>query len=99
MRTLALAFLLCLASSIVDAQVFQTRKPIICDKVKTVVEALDENYQEVPIWTGKDASDETRYSLFINKQTKSWTFIQFTSEIACILGTGQDSKEIFDFQT
>lgn len=99
MRILALVFLLCLTSPIANAQVFQSRKPVICDKVKTIIEALNENYQEIPIWTGKDAADETRYSLFINKQTRSWTFIQFTSEIACILGTGDGSKEIPDYQT
>ena len=31
----------------------------------------------------------SRYSLFVNEETKSWTLIQFDDKIACVLGTGE----------
>jgi hypothetical protein len=35
-----------------------------------------------------------KYSLFVNQQTKAWTFIQFDEQVACVLGSGQASTQI-----
>ncbi len=94
MRYIAVAFLFCLSSSIANAQAFQSEKPVICDKTKNVIEFLTSRYNEKPIWTGKDARDETRYSLFVNSKTGSWTLLQMTPEYACLLGIGDNSKLI-----
>ena len=96
MRTVAVAFLFCLTSSIANAQSFQSNKPVVCDNAQKVIRALGENYEEKPIWAG--SGESTKFSLFINKTTGSWTIIQFTTEIACILGVGQDSKIILGDQ-
>jgi len=32
----------------------------------------------------------------VNEQTKSWTLIQFDDKIACVLGTGEGSTQIFN---
>jgi len=90
MRTVAVAFLFCLASSIANAQSFQSNKPVVCDNVQKVIKALGENYEEKPIWMA--SGENTKFSLFVNQSTGSWTIIQFTSEVACILGVGNDSK-------
>lgn len=90
MRTVAVAFLFCLTSSIANAQSFQSNKPVICDNVQKIIQALGDNYEEKPIWAG--TGEGTRFSLFINQNTGSWTIIQFTTEFACILGVGNDSK-------
>jgi hypothetical protein len=37
-----------------------------------------------------------KYSLFVNEQSKSWTLIQFDEKIACVLGTGEASTQIFN---
>jgi hypothetical protein len=95
MRILIVAFLFCLISPIVNAQAFQSRKPVICDDIKKVIESLNQNFEEKPVWLAKDQSDDTRYSLFVNQKTGSWTLIQFTSTVACILGVGEDSKFMF----
>ncbi len=95
MRTLALAFLLCLTGPIANAQAFQSQKPVICDDIKKIIGSLNQNFKEKPVWVAKDENDETRYSLFVNQKTGSWTLIQFTSTVACILGVGEDSKFMF----
>ncbi len=86
------AFLLSLTSSIANAQSFQANKPIICDDMQKIIKSLAENYKEKPVWVA--AGEGTKFSLFVNKDTGSWTLLQFTTEVACILGVGQDSQLI-----
>jgi len=38
----------------------------------------------------------SKYSLFVNDDTKTWTLIQFDDTIACVLGTGGFSTYIFN---
>ena len=94
MRTMTMAFLFCLLSSIANAQPFESRKPVLCDDAQTLIKSLTENYDEKPIWTARNPVDETRFGLFVNSKTKSWTLLQMTPKIACIIGVGEDSKII-----
>lgn len=83
-------FLMILFSSSVWADPITIEKPVICDRNETIFKALaGKNYQEKPVWLG--ASDEklVNYSLWVNASTKTWTIVQFNSDIACILGTGE----------
>jgi len=67
-------------------------KPIVCAKASTLLNGLKDNYDELPMWIGQD--EQSKYSLFVSK-TGSWTLVQFSNEIACILGAGTNSREIF----
>jgi hypothetical protein len=96
MRTVALAALFCLTSSIVHAQAFEARKPILCDNIKTLITGLTENYNEKPVWTARNPVDDTRFALFVNNKEGTWTLLQMTQEIACIIGVGQESSFISD---
>lgn len=96
MRTLALAFLFCLTSSIAYAEPFEARKPVLCDNVQTLIKGLTENYNEKPVWTAKNPQDDTRYALFVNDREGTWTLLQMTTEVACIIGVGQESKWLGD---
>ena len=88
------AFLLSLTSSIANAQSFQADKPVICDDTQKIIKSLTETFKEVPIWTAKDGSTNSRYSLFVNEKTGAWTMLQMTPEVSCILGVGEESKII-----
>jgi len=91
MDKLLMAFLFCLASSIDNAQAFTTaQKPVICDETKKVIKSLTENFNEKPVWTAKDVQDNSRYSLFVNAKTGSWTLLQMSPEYACVLGVGEE---------
>lgn len=96
MRTLALAFLFCLTSSIAYAQAFESSKPVLCDNVQYIIRGLTENYNEKPVWTARNPVDDTRYALFVNDRKGTWTLLQMTTEIACIIGVGQESKFLGD---
>jgi hypothetical protein len=76
------------------AQPVTVEKPVICDTPKTVIETLTgKGYQEQPFWIGND--ETSRYILLANERTKSWTIVQFNKNIACVLGTGDNHRQIF----
>lgn len=94
-KKITVAFLFCLTSSIANAQsdkFYESAKPVICDDAKLMVKALMTQWGEVPIWTAKDAKDESRYLLLINSKKGSWTLLQYTADMACILGVGIESN-------
>ena len=96
MRTVIMAFLFCLISPIVNAQPFEARKPVLCDNVQKLIKGLTEDYKEKPIWTARNPVDDTRFALFVNSKEGTWTLLQMTTEIACIIGVGQESKLLGD---
>jgi hypothetical protein len=91
MKLLTMAFLLCLTSSIANAQAFEVQKPIICDETQKIIKALAEKFNEKPVWVAKDIKDNSKYSLFVNPKTGAWTMLQMTPEVSCILGVGEES--------
>jgi hypothetical protein len=86
----ALAFLFCLTSTIANAQVFESKKPITCGNVKFMVKTLvGEDINEHPIWVGTTDETKTRTVIFVNNTTQSWTIMQMDNKLACILGVGE----------
>jgi hypothetical protein len=79
---------------LVVAQPVTVEKPVICEKTELVIESLQKGeYKEKPVWIGVDES--SRYSLFVNDRTKTWTMIQFNQQIACIIGVGTKAKMVY----
>lgn len=85
------AFLFCLTSPIANAQVIETKKPVVCAPMQQLVKELQEE-KEIPLWAGEQPGGDSGYMLFVNEKTQSWTFIQFDGKMACILGMGIKSK-------
>jgi hypothetical protein len=91
MRRFLLGVLLLPAAAL--AQPVTVEKPVLCEKTEVVINGLlDSDYKEQPIWIGVD--EKSRYSIFANEKTGSWTLIQFNEKIACILGVGEGSKTL-----
>ena len=85
---LFLAFLLAFGSA--SAEEFVIKKEVLCDKTDVLIPILKgKDFEEVPIWFGKGDAKAPNYSLFVNSETKTWTFIQFNKEFACVLGSGE----------
>jgi len=80
------------------AQSVTVQKPLECADTATLLRGLSgSDYKEKPIWFGIEPGvTVSRYSLFVNEETKSWTLIQFDEKIACVLGTGENSTRIFN---
>jgi len=85
MRSWALAFLFCLTSTIVNAQV-TLQKPTFCNSAAMILEVVSTKYQEKPVWLG--TQNQGLIMLLMNETTKSWTLLEIYDEVACILGTG-----------
>jgi len=87
-----------LLTGLVFAQSVTMQKPVECAETAILLQGLSgSNYKEKPIWLGiEPGATVSRYSLFVNEQTKTWTLIQFNETIACVLGTGEASTQIFN---
>ena len=93
MRTLAVASILFLTSLVAHARDPQTRnKKVVCADPKTVIEGLTADSDEQPFWTG--VADKTKFILFVNSQTGTWSLVQYDNKIACVLGVGNRSRHI-----
>ncbi len=88
-------FIMVFAITSVIAEVRTINKPIVCEETSVVFSTLfSGEYQEFPIWMG--SGENSRYSLFANEKTKSWTLIQYDEKIACVLGVGSHYRMVFN---
>ena len=72
---------------------FTIDRTLVCDDTKKIVnELMNGEYKESPVWGGID--DKTKFMLLVNQSTGTWTIIQFTSGVGCLLGAGDGSKPL-----
>lgn len=91
-KSILVAFLFCFNSTIANADAYVTNKPVVCVPTKTILETLQKEHEELPIMLGFDSDNTSKYSLFVNRKTGTWTFIQFNNEDACMLGFGEKAR-------
>ena len=92
MKNAAVALLFCLISSIAHAQeIIDLTKPMKCSDASSVMNYFVDTHKETPIWVGKSVHN-THITLMMNKQTRSWTMIEYDTRIACVLGAGEDKS-------
>ena len=93
MRNTTMAFLFCLISSIAHAQqIIDLTKPMKCSDAQIVMDYFVDTHKETPVWVGKSVHN-THITLLVNKQTRSWTMIEYDTRIACVLGAGEDKTD------
>ena len=88
---------LVLIIGLVAAQNINLQKTVGCTSTEVMLRGLSgSDYKEKPIWLGIESDAAmSKYGLFVNDDTKTWTLIQFDDTIACVLGTGGSSTYIF----
>ena len=92
MKNAAVALLFCLISSIAHAQeIIDLTKPMKCSDAQSVMNYFVDTHKETPVWVGKSVHN-THITLLVNKQTRSWTMIEYDTRIACVLGAGEDKS-------
>lgn len=95
MRT-KIALILCIIPLLVYAQVITIEKPVHCLPTNEMLVELTREYDEKIVWHGVGVDSELRrYGLWVNESSKTWTLVQFNEQLACILGAGRTSTEIF----
>ena len=93
MRKIAMAFLFCLTSSIANAQqIVDLVKQLKCSDAQSVMSYFSVNFQEAPLWVGK-TNTGTHITLLVNKETRTWTMIEYDASMACVLGAGDISSK------
>jgi hypothetical protein len=71
----------------------QRNKTVLCAETESVLDSLaSEKFNEKLQWTGTASSQNSRFALMVNAETDGWTLIQFNANVACVLGTGDQSK-------
>jgi hypothetical protein len=83
------ALLLWLGGSI-SAQVSEQAIPVKCVALPVALAAIRDHWNERPAWSGVGA--DSNFALFVNPDTGTWTMLEFDKDIACVLGTGDNSK-------
>lgn len=90
MKNTAVALLFCLISSIAHAQeIIELTKPMKCSDAQNVMNYFVDTHKETPVWVGKSVHN-THLALLMNRETRSWTMIEYDTRIACVLGAGED---------
>lgn len=88
-----------LISSTANAEVLM-KKPVVCDFIDELMETI-EDYQEIPLFSGNNASlattDDkrsffnTRVTVFMSLDNNSYSIIEYIDDkVACVLGMGND---------
>jgi len=92
MTKTVMAFLFCLIGSIANAQeVIDLNKPLKCSDAQTVMDYFVKIHKETPVWVGKTVHN-THITLLMNRETRSWTMIEYDTKLACVLGAGEDKS-------
>jgi hypothetical protein len=93
MKSTAVALLFCLTSLVAHAQeIIDLQKSLKCSRAESVMNFFKDNYQETPLWVGKTTTG-THITLMVNRETRSWTMIEYDATIACVLGAGDVSSK------
>ena len=90
MRCTTMAFLFCLIGSIAHAQqIIDLNKAMKCSDAQVVMNYFVDTHKETPVWVGKSVHN-THITLLMNRETRSWTVIEYDTRLACVLGAGED---------
>lgn len=81
-------------SSSVSTQTVEGTKSIICGNTKAVIATLrGRELDQDPVWIALfKEKNPTRFALLVNEKSSAWTFIEYNSEMACILAFGDKSE-------
>jgi hypothetical protein len=92
MKNVSVALLFCLISSIAHAQeIIDLQKPLKCSDAQVVMNYFVDTHKETPVWVGKSVHN-THITLLMNRETRSWTMIEYDAKLACVLGAGEDKS-------
>ena len=72
----------------------QKHKPVLCYDLNELVERMMGQYGEKINFTYDDSFYKftTSISMFVNKETGSWTLIEHDESIGCVLAAGKSEK-------
>lgn len=70
----------------------ETNKPVLCMEAKELFDAIFEEYRETILMVFDQDSFTNKIVLTVNPSTKTWSLVEYSTEIACLLGSGNNYK-------
>jgi hypothetical protein len=70
-------------------------KPVVCESTAKVFRTMLEEFGETPQWRGSTSQQGTNTVLTVNTKTGSWTLIEYTTVMACVIGIGENSSSVW----
>lgn len=75
-----------------DLQFRQVQKPVACASFDVVVDSIVNKSGEIAEWVSKSSSGYG-VALFVNRNTGTWTILEYTKETACVVSIGEGFHE------
>jgi hypothetical protein len=70
----------------------ETNKPVLCMDAKEMFDAIFEEYRETILMVFDQDSFPNKIVLTVNPATRTWSLVEYSTEIACLLGSGNNYK-------
>jgi len=70
----------------------ETNKPVVCLDAKEMFDAIFEEYRETILMVFDQDSFPNKIVLTVNPATRTWSLVEYSTEIACLLGSGNNYK-------
>jgi hypothetical protein len=83
---------LLLSVSTVACSQQENAKPVLCMDTKEMFDAIFEKYNESILMVLDQDSFPNKIVLTVNHNTKTWSLVEYSTEIACLLGAGNNYK-------
>lgn len=77
-----------------DVQVFELTRPMKCASVEEIMFFINNNFGETMAWVGRDENNSSYLALYKNKETGTWSLIQYDSKVGCFLGSGSQGSPV-----
>lgn len=73
---------------------FMVNRSMKCGNAEKLMVDMQEQYGEKLVWSAKSEQNESYFGILKNKETGTWTLIQFDSKIGCVVGSGSQGTPI-----
>ena len=90
--TILASLALAIASTAATAEPRRLNKSVICDNTEKVFRTIVEEFGETPQWRGVTSEQGTSTVLTVNPKTGAWSLIEYTKDLACVIGVGENSS-------
>lgn len=89
--------MLCIAAS--AQKPVESTKKVVCFPLNVLLKDLKDKYGEEPMVMGITANmDDVGMGLYINRDTGSYTVVEFDKEAACVISVGKNVRYRFPKQ-
>jgi len=77
------------AGTVQAQEIIDLNKAMKCSDAQSVMNYFVDTHKETPVWVGKTVHN-THITLLMNRETRSWTLIEYDAKLACVLGAGEE---------